>query len=137
MMQKIQRFGGAMIVPVLLLAFNGIILALSTVFQNPDIVGSIATQGTFWSNIWGVIEEGGWTVFNNMELLFVIGLPISLAKKASGRAVLESFVIYMTWNTFMNAILQTWNFGVDLSDPEAIGIKSIGGVTTLDTSIIG
>ncbi|AOF48691.1 alpha-glucoside-specific PTS transporter subunit IIBC [Tetragenococcus halophilus] len=137
MMQKIQRFGGAMIVPVLLLAFNGIILALSTVFQNPDIVGSIATEGTFWSNIWGVIEEGGWTVFNNMELLFVIGLPISLAKKASGRAVLESFVIYMTWNTFMNAILETWNFGVDLSDPEAIGIKSIGGVTTLDTSIIG
>jgi len=138
MMQKIQRFGGAMIVPVLLLAFNGIILALSTVFQNPDIVGSIATEGTFWSNIWGVIEEGGWTVFNNMELLFVIGLPISLAKKANARAVMEAFVIYMTWNTFLSAILQTWNFGVNLTDVEnTIGLKSIGGVATLDTSIIG
>ncbi|GEQ49167.1 alpha-glucoside-specific PTS transporter subunit IIBC [Tetragenococcus koreensis] len=137
MMQKIQRFGGAMITPVLLLAFNGIILALATVFQNPDIVGSIATEGSFWSNIWGVIEQGGWTVFDHMELLFVIGLPISLARKANGRAVMESFVIYMTWNTFLNAILQTWDFGVDLSNADAIGLKAIGGVTTLDTNIIG
>jgi len=137
MMQKVQRFGGAMITPVLLLAFNGIMLAIATVFQNPDIMGSIAADGTFWKNIWGVIENGGWTVFNNMELLFVIGLPIGLAKKASGRAVMESFVIYMTWNTYLNAILKTWNFGVDLSDTNAIGIKAIGGVATLDTSIIG
>lgn len=137
MMQKIQRFGGAMITPVLLLAFNGIILALATVFQNPDIVGSIAAEGSFWNNIWGVVEQGGWTVFDHMELLFVIGLPIGLARKANGRAVMESFVIYMTWNTFLNAILQTWDFGVDLSNADAIGLKAIGGVTTLDTNIIG
>src|SRR5699024_3590579 len=137
MMQKVQRFGGAMITPVLLLAFNGIMIAIATLFQNHDIMGSIAAAGTFWKNIWRVIENGGWTVFNNMELLFVIGLPIGLAKKASGRAVMESFVIYMTWNTYLNAILKTWNFGVDLSDTNAIGIKAIGGVATLDTSIIG
>lgn len=136
-MQKIQRFGGAMITPVLLFAFNGIMIALSTFFQTEEIMGGLAAEGTFWSNIWAVIENGGWTLFDNMELLFVIGLPISLAKKANGRAVMESFVIYMTWNTFLNGILQTWNFGVDLGDTEAIGIKAIGGVTTLDTSIIG
>ena len=34
MMQKIQRFGGAMITPVLLFAFNGIMLALSMAFQS-------------------------------------------------------------------------------------------------------
>lgn len=137
MKQKIQSFGGAMIIPVLLLAFNGVMIGLSEAFQNTDIVGSLATEGTFWSNIWSVIEQGAWAVFNNIELLFVIGLPISLAKKASGRAVMEAFVIYMTWNTFINAILQTWNFGVDVSDPDAIGLKAIGGVVTLDTSIIG
>jgi len=136
-MQKIQRFGGAMITPVLLFAFNGIMIALATVFQDPDIVGSIATEGTFWNNIWGVVESGAWTVLDHMELLFVIGLPIGLAKKANARAVMESFVIYMTWNSFLNAILNTWNFGVDLNDTSAIGVKSIGGVITLDTSIIG
>lgn len=137
-MEKIQRFGGAMITPVLLFAFNGLMLALSIVFQNEMIVGNIAAEGTFWANIWGVIESGSWVVFNHMELLFVIGLPIGLAKKAAGRASLAAFLIYMTWNTFINAILQTWNFGIDVTDVEnAIGIKEIGGVATLDTNIIG
>ena len=137
MMQKIQRFGGAMITPVLLFAFNGLMLALSIAFQNPDIVGSIANEGTFWNNIWSVIEQGGWVVFNHMEILFVLGLPIGLAKKAQARAALEAFVIYMTWNTFINAMMTTWNFGVDLTDAEGIGVKQIAGVVTLDTNIIG
>jgi len=42
MMQKIQRFGGAMLTPVMLFAFNGIILALSIAFQNESIVGRLA-----------------------------------------------------------------------------------------------
>ncbi|WP_317919657.1 PTS transporter subunit EIIC [Tetragenococcus halophilus] len=88
--------------------------------------------------MWGMIESGGWTVFDHMELLFVIGLPIGLAKKAQARAVMESFVIYMIWNTNINYILNTWNFGVDMSNVEdAIGIKEIGGVATLDTNLIG
>lgn len=137
-MQKIQRFGGAMMAPVLLFAFSGIMLALSTTFQNEEILGSIAAEGTFWSNIWGIIEAGAWTIFDHMELLFVVGLPIGLAKKANARAILEAFVIYMVWNTFINAILQTWNFGIDLSNvDEAFGTKMIGGVATLNTSIIG
>lgn len=51
------------------------------------IIGSLAAEGTLWRNIWSIIESGGWTVFNQIELLFVIGLPIGLAKKASGRAL--------------------------------------------------
>ncbi len=137
MMQKIQRFGGAMITPVLLFAFNGLILALAIAFQNENIVGGLAAEGTFWSNIWGVLEQGGWLVFNQLELLFVLGLPIGLAKKAQGRAALEAFTIYMLWNTFINAIMTTWDFGVDLTNVDAIGVKEIGGIVTLDTNLIG
>ncbi|GMA08791.1 PTS alpha-glucoside transporter subunit IIBC [Tetragenococcus halophilus subsp. flandriensis] len=138
MMQKIQRFGGAMITPVMLFAFNGIILALSIALQNESIVGGLAAEGTFWTEAWGMIESAGWTVFDHMELLFVIGLPIGLAKKAQARAVMESFVIYMIWNTNINYILNTWDFGVDMSNvEEAIGVKEIGGIATLDTNLIG
>lgn len=86
MMEKIQRFGGAMFTPVLLFSFSGIMLALTIIFKNPMLVGSIANEGTFWYNAWSVVESGAWTVFNQMELLFVIGLPIGLAKKANARA---------------------------------------------------
>ena len=94
MMQKLQRFGGAMFTPVLLFAFAGIILSLSIMFQNEMLVGGIAAEGTIWKNFWAVVESGGWTVFNQIELLFVIGLPMGLAQKANARAALESFVLY-------------------------------------------
>ena len=141
MMQKIQRFGGAMFVPVLLFSFAGIILSLAILFQNEMIMGGIAAEGTLWRNIWSVIESGGWTVFNQIELLFVIGLPIGLAKKASGRAAMEAFVIYMTFNNFIAKILELYgtNFGIDYAaDPGGTsGLKLIGSVKTLDTNIIG
>lgn len=141
MMEKLQRFGGAMFTPVLLFAFNGILLAFSIAMQSELILGTLASEGTFWSNIWSIVEAGGWTIFNNMEILFVIGLPIGLANKASARAALASFVVYMTWNNFIAGILGIWgtNFGVDYSQSVGgiSGLKEIGGVKTLDTNLIG
>ena len=76
-----------------------------------------------------------------MELAFVIGLPISLAKKAQGRATLAALMIYLVFNNYINAILTLWpkTFGVDLSKgvENLTGVKEIAGIPTLDTSIIG
>ncbi|GMA54231.1 hypothetical protein GCM10025857_55880 [Alicyclobacillus contaminans] len=36
-----------MIAPVLLFAFNSIVLAFAIVFQDPEIMGGLATEGTF------------------------------------------------------------------------------------------
>ncbi|AOR24561.1 alpha-glucoside-specific PTS transporter subunit IIBC [Clostridium taeniosporum] len=141
MMQKIQRFGGAMFTPVLLFSFSGIMVALSILFKNQDIMGSIATQGTMWYNIWYVIEEGCWTVFRQLPLLFVIGLPIGLAKKNNARACLESLVIYITFNYFMAAMLSLWGptFGVDYSlEPGGVsGLAMIANIKTLDLGMVG
>lgn len=140
MMAKFQRFGGAMFTPVVFFVFSGIIVGLTAVFTNPAIVGGLAEQGTAWYSIWKIIDSGGWTVFNNMEVLFVIGLPLGLANKAKERASLEAFVIYMTFNNFVNQILQMFgkNFGVNInSTAETSGLKVIAGVKTLDTGVIG
>lgn len=90
MMAKFQRFGGAMFTPVVFFVFSGIIVGLTSVFTNPVIMGSIADPGTTWTNVWSIVDAGGWTVFNNMEVLFVIGLPLGLANKAKERAALEA-----------------------------------------------
>ena len=140
MMAKFQRFGGAMFTPVVFFVFSGIIVGLTSVFTNPTIMGSLAADGTVWSSIWKVIDAGGWTVFNNMEVLFVIGLPLGLANKAKERAALEAFVLYMTFNNFVSIILQMFgkNFGVNFnSTSQTSGLKVIAGVKTLDTGVIG
>ena len=141
MLEKLQRFGGAMFVPVTLFAFNGIILAIAIAMQSELIIGSIAQNGSLWQEAWAIIEGAGWTVFDHMELLFVIGLPLGLAERASGRASMSSFVVYMIWNNFIAGILEYWGpaFGVDYAQDAGgtSGLTNIAGVKTLDTNIIG
>jgi len=81
MIQKIQKFGAAMLAPVLLFAFSGMIVGISVLFTNQQIFGSLAAEGTLWLQFWTIVNKGAWTVFNQMPLLFVVGLPIGLAKK--------------------------------------------------------
>ena len=141
MMQKFQRFGAAMFVPVLLFPFAGIIVGLTTLFKNQDIMNALAHPDGFWYKFWTVIEAGGWAVFNQMPLLFAVGIPIGLAKKAQARAVLASLITYLTFNYFINAILTIWGpqFGVDFQQEAGgvSGLTEIAGIKTLDTSIIG
>lgn len=144
-MQKIQRFGAAMFVPVLFFAFYGMVVGFSILFTNPDIMGSIANKGTAWYSFWYVVQQGGWTVFNQLPLLFVVGLPIALTKKAQARACLESLIIYLTFNYFINAILTLSGptFGVDfdlqpgVNNGVSSGLALIAGIKTLDTGMIG
>lgn len=145
MMQKVQRFGAAMFVPVLFFAFYGMTVGFSILFTNPDIMGSLAAKGTAWYSFWYVVQQGSWTVFNQLPLLFVVGLPIALAKKAQARACLETLVIYLTFNYFINAILTLSGstFGVNFELPPGVsngvssGLAMIAGVKTLDTGMVG
>ena len=105
MLSQIQRFGGAMFTPVLLFPFAGIVVGLAILLQNPMFVGeSLTDPNSLFAQIVHIIEEGGWTVFRNMPLIFAVGLPIGLAKQAQGRACLAVMVSFLTWNYFINAI---------------------------------
>lgn len=141
MLSAIQRLGGAMFTPVLLFPFVGILIGLSIVLKNPVFVGDLADKEGLYYQILKVIEEGGWTIFRNMALLFAIGLPIGLAKTAHARAVMVVLVSYLTFNYFVNAMGGFWGefFGVDFS--QAIGgtsgLTEVAGIKTLDTGIFG
>lgn len=146
MMQKFQKFGAAMFVPVLLFSFAGIVVAFGSLFTNQAVFGSLASPGTTWNSIWDTISAGGWTVFKQEALLFVVGLPIGLANKSRGRAAMEAVITYMTYNYFVGAILTHWgaSFGIPNFDKIQIvenstnhGLTEIAGIKTLDTSIIG
>ncbi|HHL2626484.1 TPA: PTS alpha-glucoside transporter subunit IIBC, partial [Yersinia enterocolitica] len=75
MLSSFNRFGGAMLGAVLLFPFAGMIVGLSLVLQNP----TFASPDGLFLQLLKIIESGGWTVFNNMGLLFAVGLPIKLA----------------------------------------------------------
>ncbi|MCH3967632.1 MAG: alpha-glucoside-specific PTS transporter subunit IIBC [Atopobiaceae bacterium] len=141
MMQRIQRFGGAMFTPVLLFAFAGMVVGIGTLFTTETIFGDLAAKGTVWYDCWSVVLAGGWTVFNQIPLLFAVSLPIGLATKQNARCCMEVLVAYLTFNYFVNAILTAWGpqLGVDFSAEvgNASGLASIAGIKTLDMGMIG
>lgn len=141
MLQKIQRFGGAMFTPVLLFAFAGIVIGIGTLFTTEAIMGSLASTDGLWYQFWNVILQGGWTVFNQLPLLFVVGLPIGLAKKQQARCCMEALVLYLTFQYFLSTILSQWGgtFGVDFSleTGGSSGLTMIASIKTLDMGMIG
>ena len=108
MMQKIQKFGGAMFTPVLLFAFAGVVIGLGTLFTTEVIFGALAAPDTLWYGVWNVILQGGWTVFNQLPLLFAVSLPIGLANKQNARCCMEVLVAYLTFNYFVSTMLSQW-----------------------------
>ena len=141
MMQKIQRFGGAMFTPVLLFAFAGIMIGVGTLFTTEAIMGSLASTESLWYQCWNIILQGGWTVFNQLPLIFVVGLPIGLAKKQQARCCMEALVLYLTFQYFLSTILSQWGttFGVDFAAEAGgtSGLTMVANIKTLDMGMIG
>lgn len=140
-MEKVQRFGGAMYTPVLLLTFAGIMVGISTVFQTTVVMGPIAEAGTNWQLFWATIKQGTNALMSQLPMIFLLGLPIGLAKKENARCCLEAFVTYMTFNYFIFGILSGWGpaLGVDFTANVGgtSGLALIGSVKTLDTGVLG
>ena len=141
MLQKIQRFGGAMFAPAMLFSISGLMVGVSALATSADIVGDLAVYGTPWYVFWTIIQRGSWTVFKRLPLLFAIALPIGLAQKQPARCCLEALVAYFAYCFFLSEIIKLSGDNLGLKYPASLtpasGITIIDGIKTLDTGIIG
>jgi len=141
MLQKIQRFGGAMFAPAMLFSVSGLMVGVSALATTADIVGDLAVYGTPWYAFWTIIQRGSWTVFKRLPLLFAVALPIGLAQKQPARCCLEALVAYFAYCFFLSEIIKLSGDNLGLKYPSSLtsasGITIIDGIKTLDTGIIG
>ena len=141
MLQKIQRFGGAMFAPAMLFSISGLMVGISALATTADIVGDLAVYGTPWYVFWAIIQRGSWTVFKRLPLLFAVALPIGLARKQPARCCLEALVAYFAYCFFLSEIIKLSGDNLGLKYPSSLtpanGITVIDGIKTLDTGIIG
>ena len=141
MLQKIQRFGGAMFAPAMLFSISGLMVGISALATTADIVGDLAVYGTPWYVFWAIIQRGSWTVFKRLPLLFAVALPIGLAQKQPARCCLEALVAYFAYCFFLSEIIKLSGDNLGLKYPSSLipasGITVIDGIKTLDTGIIG
>src|SRR6476660_1545877 len=86
---QLQRLGKSLMLPIALLPAAGILLRLG----QPDLLGGIKAPviGPFFE----AMSAAGGAVFDNLPLLFAVGVAIGFAKKADGSTALAAVVGYV------------------------------------------
>lgn len=128
----LQKVGKALMLPVALLPAAGLLLGFGNAAQQETMIGYLPFLQTDWIQLMAtVMEDAGGIIFNNLPLIFAVGVAIGVA--ADGAAGLAALVGYLV----LNQVMGSW-MGVtpDLiaDDP---GFASVLGIPTLQTGVFG
>jgi glucose-specific phosphotransferase system IIBC component len=132
----LQKVGRALMLPVALLPAAGILLALGNALQNPATLEKAPYLKIAWLQNTALVMEGaGGVVFDNLPLLFAVGVAIGLA--GDGVAGLAAIIGYLIMNRTMNTILTIQG---KLPLPEGVNdpaYANVLGIPTLQTGVFG
>ncbi len=76
-------------------------------------------------------------IFNNIPILFAMGIAQGMAKKEKGIAVFASVIGYLTLNTVMNVYLKSTGTLADSDVMAQVGQGMVLGVQTIKTEALG
>ncbi len=94
----LQKVGKALMLPVAILPAAGILLGIGNALCNPDMIARLPwLRNSAVSVITNVMEQAGGIVFDNLSLLFAVGVAIGLAG-GDGVAGLAAIVGYFVMN---------------------------------------
>ncbi|UTE72622.1 glucose-specific PTS transporter subunit IIBC [Rossellomorea marisflavi] len=132
----LQKVGKALMLPVAILPAAGLLLAFGNALQNPtllDIAPFLSNGGV--ETVAGVMEKAGGIIFDNLPLLFAVGVAIGLAG-GDGVAGLAAIVGFLIMNATMGTVegLQIKDVTGDNVDPANALVL---GIPTLQTGVFG
>ena len=95
----LQRVGRSFMLPIALLPVAGLLLGIGSSFTNETMLAayglnSVIHPGTLIYTILDVMSQTGSAVFNNLALLFAMGVAIGMARKEKEVAALAGAVAY-------------------------------------------
>ncbi len=135
----LQRVGRSFMLPIALLPVAGLLLGIGSSFTNETMLAaygldSFIHQGTIIYTILDVMSQTGSAVFNNLPLLFAMGVAIGMARKEKEVAALSGAVAYIIMNTAIQAMINAAG-GVDAMP--ANSTTEMLGITTLQMGVFG
>lgn len=135
----LQRVGRSFMLPIALLPVAGLLLGIGSSFTNPTTLETfgltnIIYEGGIFYTVLDIMSKTGSVVFDNLALLFAMGVAIGMAKKEKEVAALSGAVAYLIMNTAISVLIDA-NGGV-----EAMGANTTTetlGIPTLQMGVFG
>lgn len=135
----LQRVGRSFMLPIALLPVAGLLLGIGSSFTNPTTLETyrltnIIREGGVLYTILDIMAKTGSAVFDNLALLFAMGVAIGMAKREKEVAALSGAIAYLIMNTAISALI-TAKGGVEAMAENST--TSVLGITTLQMGVFG
>ena len=134
----IQTFGRSLLLPIALLAPVGMLMGLTNALTQSYMISRLPFLGNeILQSIFTIIRGVTSVIFNNIPLLFAMGVANGVAKNEKGLAVFASVVSYLTLNMTMNVYLNLTGTLADPSVASQLGQGAVLGIQTLKIESLG
>lgn len=135
----LQRVGRSFMLPIALLPVAGLLLGIGSSFTNPTTIETyhltnIIKEGGLLYTILDIMSKTGSAVFDNLALLFAMGVAIGMAKKEKEVAALSGAISYLIMNTAISTLISAKG-GVEAM--AANSTTTTLGITTLQMGVFG
>lgn len=135
----LQRVGRSFMLPIALLPVAGLLLGIGSSFTNPTTIetynlGGIIYEGGVFYTVLDIMSRTGSAIFDNLALLFAMGVAIGMAKKEKEVAALSGAIAYLVMNTAISVLI-TASGGVEAMAENST--TSVLGITTLQMGVFG
>ena len=142
----LQRVGRSFMLPIAILPVAGLLLGIGSSFTNATTIEtygltSLLGNGTILHALLVIMNKVGSAVFDNLPLIFAVGVAIGMAKKEKEASALSAVIAYFVMNTAINAMLtitgQILENG-EIAESVLEGtITSVCGIQSLQMGVFG
>ena len=142
----LQRVGRSFMLPIAILPVAGLLLGIGSSFINATTIEtyhltSILGEGTVLNALLMIMNKVGSAVFDNLPLIFAVGVAIGMAKKEKEVSALSAVIAYFVMNTAINAMLTITGQILDNGEiAESVlegTITSVCGIQSLQMGVFG
>ncbi len=106
----LQRVGRSFMLPIAILPVAGLLLGIGGSFTNGTMISAYHLEGllgpgTMLNGFLNILNSCGNVVFENLPLLFAIGVAVGMAKQEKEVAALASVIAFFIMHTAIHALL--------------------------------
>ena len=142
----LQRVGRSFMLPIAILPVAGLLLGIGSSFTNATTIETygleaILGEGTVLNALLTIMSSAGNIIFDNLPIIFAVGVAIGMAKKEKEVAALAAMIAFFVMNATINGMLNV--MGDILADgslaPDVLSgtVVSVCGIQTLQMGVFG
>ena len=142
----LQRVGRSFMLPIAILPVAGLLLGIGSSLTNATTIETyglegILGDGTLLNALLTIMSQAGNVIFDNLPLIFAVGVAIGMAKKEKEVAALAAMISFFVMHTTISAVLQVQ--GQILEDGSIASsvlpgtIAEVCGIPTLQMGVFG